>query len=215
MFLAFLLRNAAAHIFPWLKISTATPGPSPRPVAGIDPVPKTQTVARPKRRPHQAHPTLWSVRSSDAWQRVYCGPTAVAAAIGADVDEVVRTVQRNRRNYRPVKGTSADELQRVLWHFGHDLQLVADLSRNSPTLAGWERERTDWEFEKPLLVIVTGHWVAVRGRWLVDTWTAGKPVRLSDAPWRRKRVRFVYCVNLVNANRVVRDDRTRRIIRCV
>jgi hypothetical protein len=93
------------------------------------------------------------------------GNPAVSALIGADVDEVIR-----RGNDRPVKGTAADELQKVPSHFGHDLQLVSDLNGNSPTLARWsERERTDWEFEKPLLVIVTGRWVAVRGRWFVDT----------------------------------------------
>lgn len=74
------------------------------------------------------------------------------------------------------------------------MQLVADLSRNSPTLATWQRERTDWEFEQAWLLIVTGHWVAVRGRWFVDTWSNGTPVRIADAPRRRKRVRYAYRV---------------------
>jgi hypothetical protein len=154
------------------------------------------------------------VRSNDA-QQVYCGPTAVAATIGADVDVVIAIIQRRRRNYGPVRGTDTGDLQQVLWYFGYDLQLAADLSRKSPTLARWVSERSDWEFEKALLVIVTGHWVAVRGRWFVDTLTDGRPVRLFDAPRRRKRVRLVYAVNLINENRVVRDSRTGRIIRCV
>jgi len=140
---------------------------------------------------------------------------AVSALIGADVDEVIRVIQWHRGNDRPVKGTGTVDVQKPLWHFGHDLQLVADRNGKSPTLARWERERTDWEFEKPLLVIVTGHWVAVRGRWFADTWTDGRPVRLSDAPRRRKRVRLVYGVNLINESRAVRDSRTGRIVRCV
>jgi hypothetical protein len=91
---------------------------------------------------------------------------------------------------------AAKELQYVFRHLGHDMQLVADLSRNSPTLATWERERADWEFEQAWLLIVTGHWVAVRGRWFVDTWTGGVPVRIADAPRRRKRVRFAYRITV-------------------
>jgi hypothetical protein len=75
------------------------------------------------------------------------------------------------------------------------MHLVADLNRNPPTLATWVRERTDYEFEQAYLVIVTHHWVAVRGRWFVDTFTAGKPVRITDAPRRRKRVRYAYRVH--------------------
>jgi len=239
VFLTSLLRNAAAHIFPRLsrsskavQISTATPSPSPQPIPSprprrtrrlvnriearlaVVPDPKTQTVARPKRRPYQVHPMLFSVKSRDPWQKVFCGPTAVAAAIGADVDEVMRVIQQQRNNHRPVVGTDAGELRQVLQHFGHDLQFVADFSSDSPTLARWERARTDWEFDQALIVTVTGHWVAVRGRWFCDTWSGGKPVRLSDVPQRRKRVRFVYSVVLINQNRVQRDDRTGRIIRC-
>jgi hypothetical protein len=54
----------------------------------------------------------------------------------------------------------------------------------------------DWEFEQAWVLIVTGHWVAVRGRWFVDTWTGGVPVRIADAPRRRKRVRFAYRITV-------------------
>jgi hypothetical protein len=219
VFVASSLRNVAARLFPWfsrsstaIETSTATPIPSPHPTPppgprrtqrlvdrmeagiGVVPVAKTQIVARPKRRPFQPHPTLWWARNNDTERTVYCGPIAVAAAIGADVDEVIALIQRNRNDCRPVVGTSAGELRRVFQHYGYDLQLVDDLSSNSPTLARWERARSDREFDQALLVTVTGHWVAVRGRWFADTGTDGRPVRLSDAPGRRKRVRFVYSV---------------------
>ena len=41
------------------------------------------------------------------------------------------------------------------------MALLADLRSNPPTLATWERERTDMEAAS--VVMVTGHWVAVRG----------------------------------------------------
>jgi hypothetical protein len=83
--------------------------------AGIAVIPaaKTQIVARRKRRPFQPHPTLWWEQSNDTERTVYCGPTAVAAAIGADVDEVVALIQRHRNNCWPVVGTSAGELRLV------------------------------------------------------------------------------------------------------
>ena len=79
-------------------------------------------------------------------------------------------------------------------HFGYDMQCVADLNSNPPTLATWERERTD--MEAAYVVIVTGHWVAVRGKWFCDTYTRGVPVKIKNAPHRRKRVRFVYRVTV-------------------
>jgi hypothetical protein len=220
VFVASLLRDAAARLRTWysrsspalamVATSDATRGPSPQPTppakprklvdrieAGREAVAQIQIASPPKRRtPIQPRPTLWSVKSSDERQRLYCGPVALAALIGADVDEAIRVIQRHRNNCRRVRGTHPHELQHAFRHFGRDMQLVADLSRNSPTLATWDRERTDWEFEQAWLLIVTGHWVAVRGRWFVDTWTAGKPVRIADAPWRRKRVRVTYRVTV-------------------
>jgi hypothetical protein len=163
--------------------------------AGKEVVGCIRTEGPPKRRrPIQLHPTLWEVRSSNTWQRLYCGPVAVAALIGANVDEVIREIQQHRNNHRQIRGTHHYELQHALRHFGHDLQLAVDLSRNSPTRATWERERTDWKFEQAWLLTVTGHWVAVRGRWFVDTWSNGTLVRIADAPRRRKRVRYAYRV---------------------
>lgn len=217
MSLASLLRNAAARLRTWysgspivaavavtcsaiptlhsIPLPTAT-GLVDRVKAGSDAVERDQTKSQPKRgRPIQPRPTLWNVKSSATRSRLYCGPVAVAALIGANVDEVIQVIQRHRNNRRQVRGTHPHELQHAFRHFDHDVQLVADLSRNSPTLATWERERTDWDFEQAWLLVVTGHWVAVRGRWFVDTWSNGTPVRIADAPWRRKRVRYVYQVH--------------------
>jgi len=209
--LASLLRNTATRLRTWHSRSpivaavavTSSAIPTlrspPLPTAttlldwktGRDAVERDQTKSQPKRRrPIQPRPTLWNVNPSDTRSGLFCGPVAVAALIGANVDEVIQVIQRHRNNRRQVRGTHAHELQHAFRHFGHDLQLVADLSRNSPTLATWERERTNWEFEQAWLLVVTGHWVAVRGRWFVDTWSSGTPVRIADAPWRRKRVRY-------------------------
>ena len=227
MFIASLLRDAAARLHIWFSRSSSVekvdaasyspPEPSepPRPSitplrpiklvdrmrAGREAVGHIHIVSPPRRtRPNQPLPTLWNVKSSDARKRLYCGPVAVAALIGADVDEVIRVIQLHRNNRRLVRGTNANDLHNAFRHFGCGIQLVADLSRNSPTLATWERDRTDLEFEQAWLLVVTGHWVAVRGRWFVDTWSNGAPVRITDAPRRRKRVRYAYRVHRVAAS---------------
>jgi hypothetical protein len=168
LFLASLLRNAAARLRIWHSRSTAAvavaPGTRPTlpsaplptattlldPKTGRDVVEREQTKSQPKpRRPIQPRPTLWHVKSANI--RLYYGPVAVAALIGASVDEVIQVIQCHRNDRRQVRGTHAYELQHAFRHFGHDLQLVADLSRNSPTLATWERERTDWDFQQAWL----------------------------------------------------------------
>jgi hypothetical protein len=155
----------------------------------------TENAPTPARkRLDQRHPTLWAAKSSNTSRKMWCGPVAVAATIGVDVAAVVDVIKRHR-NERAVKGTHPNELQLAFRHFGYEMTLVADLRSNSPTLATWERERTD--MEAAYVVIVTGHWVAVRGKWFCDTFTHGVPVRIKDAPRRRKRVQFVYQITVV------------------
>jgi hypothetical protein len=147
---------------------------------------------RPPTRKASNHPLLWTAKCSDTL-KWWCGPVAVAAKIGVDV-ATVRDVIRRCRNGRAVKGTHATDLQLAFRHFGYDMQLVADLRDNSPTLATWERQRTD--MEAAYVEIITNHWVAVRGNWFCDSWTRGVLVKIEDAPHRRKRVRFVYVVTV-------------------
>jgi hypothetical protein len=127
---------------------------------------------------------LWSVQSQSQ-QRLFCGPMAVAALIGVDADEVVRVIQDYRSDWRPVRSTRARELEHAFQCFGFNMRLISDLSTGSPTLAAWERGRTNWAFERPLLLMITGHWAAVRGQWFCDTFSGGggggTPVRLKDA----------------------------------
>jgi hypothetical protein len=78
------------------------------------------------------------------------------------------------------KVTRANELQVAFHHFGYEMTLLADLRCNAPTLAAWERARTN--LDAAYVVMVTGHWVAIRGKWFCDIFTHGVPVRIKDAP---------------------------------
>jgi hypothetical protein len=104
---------------------------------------------------------------------------AVATIIGVDV-AAVRDVIRKYRSGRAVKGTYATELQSAFRHFGYDMRLLADLRSKPPTLATWARERTDTE--AAYIVVVSNHWVAVRGKWFCDSWTRGVPVKSRTRP---------------------------------
>ncbi|MFM1815824.1 MAG: hypothetical protein RLZ98_2519 [Pseudomonadota bacterium] len=145
----------------------------------------------PQAKLNQRHPTLWRVQSSDKRRKTWCGPTAVSAITGIDPAEVHRVIQHSRGG-KAVMGTYPHELELALNHFGYRLVWVEDRSADPPTLATWERERAD--MEAAYIVMVTGHWVAVRGRWFCDTFTRGEPVPIKKAPRRRKRVQHVYKV---------------------
>src|SRR5262249_50343055 len=166
----------------------ANPAPTPIAVA-------PNQIESPLRRKSldQRHPTLWEAKCSDPkLKKMWCGPTAVAAIIGADVAAVCAAIKSYRKNNRPVMRTYHHELQHAFRTFGCDMTLVADFSANPPTFAAWERARTD--METAYVVAVTDHWVAVRGNWFNDTYTFGQPVHVKRAPHRRRRVRFVYSV---------------------
>jgi hypothetical protein len=139
------------------------------------------------------HPLLWNVVNSDRRRKAWCGPTAVAALIGVDA-ALVRDHIKWQRGGRPVKGTCATEIENAFRHFGYDMTLVEDLRADPPTLATWERSRT--RPDDAYLIIVSNHWIAVRGHWLCDTFTGGVPVPLRKAPHRRKRIKYVYRITV-------------------
>jgi hypothetical protein len=186
-FLSTSLLTLVGQVRGWLNRS---PAPSPL-VTSV----RTEQPRR-RRHPNQHQPSLWSVKSSDPRRKMWCGPVVVAAIIGVDVAAVSEVI-KGHRNGRPVKSTFANELQLAFRHFGYEMTLLADLRCKPPTLAAWERQRTD--LEAAYVVMVTGHWVAVRGKWFCDTFTRGVPVRIKDAPRRRKRVQFVYQITVVRS----------------
>ena len=204
-FVSTSLVNIVAQVRTWFSRSPVVRGEGKEPnvrersaaanvVASHAPSTSAQIApAAGRKQLNQRHPTLWTAKSSDARTKMWCGPVAVAATIGVDV-AAVRDVIKWHRNGRAVRGTYPNELQLAFRHFGYDMHCVADLNSNPPTLATWERERTD--MEAAYVVIVTGHWVAVRGKWFCDTYTRGVPVKIKNAPHRRKRVRFVYRVTV-------------------
>jgi hypothetical protein len=187
VFLTSSLRDAVARLWFWRR-------PPPPPI--VRPRPARRRPVTRCARPFQAEPTLWQVPTqSQLQQHLYCGPVAVAALTGVQPDYAVMLIQILRDDARPVTTTYLHELAHVFQDLGYRLSVTAKLDAiNPPTLAAWERQRTRREFERPLLVALTDHWTAINGNWFADTYTSGRPVRISDAPRRRALVRAVYAV---------------------
>jgi len=130
------------------------------------------------------------LRQIEVTDKVYCGPYALAALTGLDVDFIEKQI-----NHRREKKPDAS----VKWTNGWDLQFAgerADLPMgeietvSGMTFARWLRERKPDEVNAKYLVLLTNHWVAVEGRKMIDTRTK-KPTFIRRAPHRRKRVRIV------------------------
>jgi hypothetical protein len=129
----------------------------------------------------------------------WCGPTAIAAITGIAPEEVERAILSYRATHKPPKASRnmRGQLVRTLWW--HEVEPVLRLLgwravETEPhyrlrTFASWLRGRTG--DQKPYLVLVTGHFVAVQAGWFVDT-RFRQPIelkRLLKKPYARSRVR--------------------------
>lgn len=135
---------------------------------------------------------LREVDTSNRPRKVYCGPYAVAALTGLSLEYIERKI-----NHRRGKKHNSS----VRWVNGHDLHYVCIMANiragdvelrldEKKTFARWLRERTPEQVKAKYLVLVTGHWVAVEGRKMIDNWTR-TPTFIRKAPHRRKRVQVV------------------------
>jgi hypothetical protein len=105
---------------------------------------------------------------------MWCGPVAVAAIIGVDV-AAIRDVVKWHRNGKARHSAISAMTCNVL---------PICVATRQPTPPG---SASAWIWTRPYVVVVTRHWVAVRGKCLCDTFTRGVPVKIKEAPHRRKR----------------------------
>jgi hypothetical protein len=146
----------------------------------------------------------------DVGGRAWCGPTAIGAITGeplSKVREVLREAKGGQtikyrgkwgqtcERLRPVKGTTTGQVIRALAKLGWIASRIS--VPNEPTLAAFLRKRTPSLMNVHLLIEVTNHWVVVKGRKFVDTFTKGEPVFIGKAPGRRKRVHGVWIVTKI------------------
>ncbi|WP_296083077.1 hypothetical protein [uncultured Agrobacterium sp.] len=137
---------------------------------------------------------------NDTKSRPFCGPMAVAAITGEPISRVrdaFRLVRHGEgwihcKRAPAIMGTLTYEVERVLSIFGYvgSWRVVDD----QPTLAAWLEARAGVERTHPLVVQVTGHWIALSGWEFCDTRSRGRVVDAEEAPGRRKRVRRVFVI---------------------
>jgi hypothetical protein len=136
---------------------------------------------------------LHSVPSGTAW--LWCGPTAIAALTGisgAAIESAIlahRTVNKPQRGNRKlhgarVKTTWANEIVPVLAALG----FAATEHLASGSLAGYLRRNRS---NKPRLVLITGHYIAVCGDHCVDSMRR-EPTPINRSPYMRRRVQRVW-----------------------
>lgn len=145
--------------------------------------------------------------SKDTKAKNWCGPTVVSAITGASVPVVKALIKRRRNDDKAVRGTSHGDLEHAFRMLGFKCSVERHIPRDEQvTLAAWLKARTKEQVNATYILCVSfgkaggglfsghwekGHWVVVRGRKFLDTFTKGQPVNLSDAPHRRKRVTSV------------------------
>lgn len=131
----------------------------------------------------------------------YCGPTAIGVITGKPISKIIETIRMVRGDdpntrKKPVRGLPIWETRSTLRHLGwFSKPVISDIK--GQTLAKFLRSRPKELMNVHLLILVTGHWVVVKGRKFADSLTNGEPVFISKAPGRRKRVVRAWVVEKV------------------
>jgi hypothetical protein len=133
----------------------------------------------------------------------YCGPLVIAAITGKSTAEAAASLRRITGRESAVKKVRHDELIATLSALGFVMRRmtiprrVADVPMFGrkvrkwigPTLTEWLRTGRDRQHENsPYIVHVSHHYLLVKGRKMIDTFTDGEWTWLREAPHRRKRV---------------------------
>lgn len=118
----------------------------------------------------------------------YCGPAAIAALTGVTTDDAAREL-RAVSGRRAIKWCYTSELVAALERLGY--RATETRVGDNPTLARWLRERENRGVAT--IVLVTGHFVAVKGNKFADNRNPD-PIFISKAPGRRRRVKYVLTV---------------------
>lgn len=114
----------------------------------------------------------------------YCGPFAIAALTGGTTDDAARLV-RSFTGRPAIKWMYTSEVRQALEKRGKRTRY-----KNCRQKEGWTLNRWINEIAKPdtsYVVLVTGHFVVVSNNRFACS-QVREPIRLDDAPGKRRRV---------------------------
>ena len=146
-------------------------------------------------------PTLNASRN-DTGRVAFCGPTVISAVTGYCVSKIEDVIRANRNMSPEVKsivvGTYANEVEEALAAFGYRMQLAQSFMhlerKGRPTLWQWmQKPRNAWSHY--IMAIHTkkeGHWIAIKGVKMCDTYTGGRWTFVVDGPHRGCRIMEVF-----------------------
>ena len=134
---------------------------------------------------------LHAVKHDLRGTRLWCGPAALSAVTGLPTSVIRDAVQTVRRDRRPVQGMNRQLLVLTLTHLGFGAELFWSDSWQpefrKPTLVQFHKSFRHHLDRSPILINVTGHFVALQGDLFVDSWFK-EPVAFCPPPVRRRRV---------------------------
>lgn len=123
----------------------------------------------------------------------YCGPLVLSVLSGKSTDECALLASKNGK---PLKAMFNFQLQDSLELLGIQFQKYKSAMQRSgklypyPTLQDWMiRFRRPSEHDTPFVVVITGHYVLVKGDQICDTHTEGKWVDVSNYKRKSSHVR--------------------------
>ena len=140
--------------------------------------------------------------SNDTGRMAFCGPVVLSAITGYTVSKVedeIRAFRDVGQGRRPaVRGTYTEEVAAALAHFGYAMQLtesfMARPRKERPSLWTWmQRPRNAWVHY--ILAVhkgKEGHWVAIKGVKLCDTYSEGRWQFVCDGPHKGARILEVF-----------------------
>lgn len=124
----------------------------------------------------------------DNKSKLWCGPAAIAAVTGHPTSVITALLREIRGG--PVKGIHNYQLIDAMRRLGYAPKQQVSVSGRC-SLAEFARQQGALFATTPMIVQVTGHYVVLAGRRMVDSHTR-RPVWISDAPHRRKAVNVAW-----------------------
>lgn len=148
--------------------------------------------------PRRHGPRLHAVvNDTGTYDHVFCGPAAISSITGRKASRVIAEFKKLRGHNGKIGSTGPGECAEVIRRLGYPVAqhlgyhaLRHRFGGKVPSLALFLRKRTPEERAMTFMVMLSHHWVAVRGNKFCDSFQR-EPVNIGKAHCRRAWVKGV------------------------